>query len=93
MSENVLPQISSLKVKELPNGEDVFQKPASLEEHVRWLQVELYRVSKWEDDYGIPGSSWDVCSYCGQEDRPGVLSFGGVPHLPECPLHPIKFEK
>ena len=65
-------------------------RPDSFKDHFLWLQQELYRLSKWEDSYDVPGSEWDVCSYCNNEDHPGIFSKGGVSHHPQCPLAPRK---
>jgi hypothetical protein len=87
LSSSVLFGVADLPTREMPDGETLHIRPKSLEEHARWLQWELWNLTKWQDNYGVPGSDWDVCKYCGQQDQPGIFATG-VRHLTECPMCP-----
>jgi hypothetical protein len=49
-----------------------------------YLQDMLFDVTSQEDSYGVPGSSWDVCTLCDAEGKPGLLA-NGIPHEKTCP--------
>jgi len=87
MSENrVLEMQPALESVEDENGTRLV-RPESIRDHFAWLQAELFAQTKWQDSYGVPGSEWDVCEYCGEGDEPGVFATG-VHHHPRCPLCP-----
>lgn len=52
--------------------------------HLQWC---IWDLTRSENSYGVPDSSWDCCGICEQEESgPGKFA-DGIMHLTTCPLH------
>ena len=73
----------SEETKKIADGSD------RLDELVRRcesLRLELERQTQDYDDYGVPGSTFRICTYCGAETGAGLLD-KGFQHDETCILY------